>query len=94
MVAADGLGLGASVTVLGFFYTDGIYMLLYVDNMMLMTESDAQSTSEDRLKALCDLFYARFKAKGSIVGEEFQYLGQSIKLDRKHGKVTVTPLRG
>jgi len=39
-----------------------------------MTESKAQSTSKDRLKR-----YARFKAKGSIVGGEFQYLGQSIE---------------
>jgi hypothetical protein len=45
--------------------------------------------SIDRLNHIWDSFYKRFRAKGSVVGSEFQYLGMAIKVDRAARRVTV-----
>jgi hypothetical protein len=75
--------LKASIAAPGFFFGDGVFLLLYVDDIMLMADSI------DRLNQICDSLYKRFRAKGSIVGSEFQYLGMAIKIDRAARRVTV-----
>jgi hypothetical protein len=44
--------------------------------------------SIDRLNQICDSLYKQFRAKGSIVGSEFQYLGMATKIDRAAQRVT------
>jgi hypothetical protein len=62
---SGGLGLKASIAAPGFFFGDSVFLLLYVDDIMLMADSI------DRLNQICDSLYKRFRAKGSIVGSEF-----------------------
>jgi hypothetical protein len=81
--ASGGLGLKASIAAPGFFFGDGVFLLLYVNDIMLMADSI------DRLNQICDPLYKRFRAKGSIVGSEFQFLGMAIKIDRTARRVTV-----
>jgi hypothetical protein len=82
-LASGGLGLKASIAAPGFFFGDGVFLLLYVDDIMLMADSI------DRLNYICDSLYKRFRANGSVVGSEFQYLGMAIKIDRAARRVTV-----
>jgi hypothetical protein len=71
--------LTASIAALGLFLGDGIIVLLYVDDIMVM------ATTIAKLTALCDALHCRFKAappKGATIpiGDYFQYVGLDIEI--------------
>jgi hypothetical protein len=77
------LGLTASVAAPGLFLGDGIIVLVYVDDIMIL------ATTSEKLRTLCDALHRRFRAappKGvSIpIGDHFQYVGLDVQLDREH----------
>ena len=54
---SGGLGLKASMAAPGVFFGDGVFLLFYVDDIMLMADSI------DRLNQICDSLYKRFRKR-------------------------------
>jgi hypothetical protein len=81
----DNLHLTASVAAPSLFLGDGIIVLLYVDDIMVM------ATTVAKLTALCDALHHRFKAappKGATIpiADHFQYVGLDIEITRGHSQ--------
>jgi hypothetical protein len=79
----DHLALRASVAAPGLFLGDGIIVLVYVDDIMILT------TTVDKLTSVCNALHHRFRAappKGASIpiSDHFQYVGLDIQLDREH----------
>jgi hypothetical protein len=77
----EDLGLTASVAAPGLFLGDGIIVLVYVDDIMILT------STIDKLTSICKDLNRRFRAappKGTRIpiGTQFQYVGLDIQLDR------------
>jgi hypothetical protein len=78
----DHLALRASVAAPGLFLGDGIIVLVYVDDITILTTTTAT------LRAVCDALHRRFRAaspKGASIpiGGHFQYVGLDIQLHRE-----------
>jgi transposase InsO family protein len=74
--------LTASVAAPGLFLGDGIIVLVYVDDIMIL------AATIEKLRTLCDALHRRFRAAppkdASIpIGDHFQYVGLDIQLDRQ-----------
>jgi hypothetical protein len=81
--------LTASIAAPGLFLGDGIIVLLYVDDIMVM------ATTTAKLTALCDTLHRRFKAappKGATIpiADHFQYVGLDIEIARGHSQAGST----
>jgi hypothetical protein len=78
----DHLALRASIAAPGLFLGDGIIVLVYVDDIMIL------ATTTETLWTLCDALHRRFRAAppkdASIpIGDHFQYVGLDVQLDRE-----------
>jgi hypothetical protein len=78
----DNLHLTASVAAPSLFLGDGIIILVYVDDIMIL------AATIEKLRTICDALHRRFRAappKGASIpiGDHFQYVGLDVQLDRK-----------
>jgi transposase InsO family protein len=84
----DNLGLTASVAAPGLFLGDGIIVLVYVDDIMILT------STIDKLTSICEALNRRFRAappKGASIpiGDHFQYVGLDVQFDRESHTVYI-----